>query len=171
MCQTESLSSAERTGCVMPQIENIYCENGLKKFKLKSTDDLFKVHGIDFKNVQGYDMLDNFNKVLYSRFILNFYNTTEPDSRASLIPKAVYHVEVRNYLVKTNPDQVYYTVAGNIVEVIDKHGTRTVLKKWLQDKFKNHEITQSKGKKYLRFEYEHEGCNEWLYVINGIEWF
>lgn len=31
------------------QIENIYKLNGITDYKLKSTDDLLKCHGIDFK--------------------------------------------------------------------------------------------------------------------------
>ena len=35
------------------QLEKLYEVNGLKDYKLKTTDDLLKTHGIDFKEVAG----------------------------------------------------------------------------------------------------------------------
>jgi len=33
------------------QLENIYNMNGLKDYRLKTTDDLLKTHGINFKAI------------------------------------------------------------------------------------------------------------------------
>ena len=54
------------------QLEKLYEVNGLKDYKLKTTDDLLKTHGLDFKEVAGYTRLDDLNKLLYEKFIVNF---------------------------------------------------------------------------------------------------
>lgn len=38
------------------QLENLYKVNGLEDFRLRNTDDLLKVHGINYKGVAGYNM-------------------------------------------------------------------------------------------------------------------
>lgn len=93
------------------QLENLYQVNGLKDFKLKSTKDLLKVHGIDFRAVEGYSRLDDLNRTIYEKFIINIFNAMGLDSRASLVPKGIYWVEDSDYLVKEKPEQDYYTVS------------------------------------------------------------
>lgn len=153
------------------QIENLYIINGLKDFKLRNTDDLMKTHGIDFKAVAGYNRLDDLNKLLYEKFILNFFNGWGLDTRATLIPKGVFYVEDKNYLVKGNPDDDYFIVAGYNVQSIDKNGIKTVLYNILLEDYKQHKILEDKSKRYLRFEYEREEHNEWLHVINENTWY
>jgi len=67
------------------QLEKLYEVNGLKDYKLKTTDDLLKTHGIDFKEVDGYTRLDDLNKLLYEKFIVNFLNGLGLDSRMALM--------------------------------------------------------------------------------------
>lgn len=154
------------------QLENLYQVNGLKDFKIKSTEDLLKVHGIDFRAVEGYSRLDDLNRAIYEKFIINIFNAWGLDSRASLVPKGIYWVEDSDYLVKEKPEQDYYTVSGGIVYVIDRNGLKTVHREWQDEEYKDHERIIEKPKNYLRFEYEHEGRNEWLHVIKeGKEWY
>jgi len=75
------------------QLEKLYEVNGLKDYKLKTTDDLLKTHGIDFKAVEGYSRLDDVNKLLYEKFIVNLFNGLGLDSRMTMIPKGIYFVE------------------------------------------------------------------------------
>jgi len=153
------------------QLENIYLSNGLKDFQLKSFDDLLKVHGINYTEVDGFKRLDDVNKQLYSKFILNIYNAWGLDSRATLTPRGIYFVEDIDYLVKENPDDDFFIVAGGIVRSIDKNGIRTVLHNWVHESYTGLEITEGKPKYYLRFEYEHHDRSEWLHVTGEKTWY
>lgn len=157
------------------QLENLYKVNGLTDYQLKSTEDLLKVHGIDYKAVKGYAGLDDLNKAIYKKFIINIFNAWGLDSRALLIPKGIYWVEESNYLVKESPDQDYYNIAGGIVYSIEKDRKKTVLREWEDKDYKHLERVIESPKAYLRFEYQHgtnddgEPRNEWLHIIKGGE--
>ncbi len=75
------------------QLENIYKANGLNDYKLKTTEDLLKVHGIDFKAIKGYSELDDLNKAIFEKFILKFFNALGFDRRTVLVPKGIYRTE------------------------------------------------------------------------------
>jgi hypothetical protein len=160
------------------QIENLYEVNGLTDYKLKTTGDLLKCHGIDFKAVDGYNRLDDLNRAIYEKFIINIFNGIGLESRATLIPKGIYWVEDITLLVKENPEDDYFNVAGGIINVIDRNGLKSVHHTWLDDDYKHLEIKEKEAKNYLRFEYEHgtyengEPRHEWLHVIkDGKEWY
>lgn len=160
------------------QIENLYKVNGITDFKLTNTEELMKVHGIDFKHVEGYNRLDDLNRQIYENFIINIFNAFGLESRATLVPKAIYYVEDIQYLVKENPEDDYFTVAGGIVYAIDRSGLKTVLREWKDEDYKHLEIKESESTNYLRFEYEHGNYEdgtprkEWLHVIKeGKEWY
>ena len=154
------------------QLENLYRVNGLTDYKLRNTEDLLRVHGIDYKAVDGYNRLDDLNRTIYEKFIINIFNAWGLDSRATLIPKGIYWVQDSDYLVKETPTQDYYSVAGGIVYAVDRHGNKTVLHEWEDEDYKHLERIIEDPKAYLRFEYEHDGRNEWLHVIHeGREWY
>ncbi len=151
------------------QIENIYKANGLNDYKLTCTDDLLKVHGINFK-VDGYNRLDDLNRRLYEKFIVNIFNAWGLESRATLIPKGIYFVEEISYAVKQEDSDGFLEVAGT-VNIIDKNGIKTVLHSWEDEDYKHLEQAKTYSKTYLRFEYEHQGHDEWLHVLNEKEWY
>lgn len=154
------------------QIENLYKANGLKDFKLGTTEDLLKVHGIDFKAVDGYSRLDDLNRAIYEKAIINIFNAWGLESRSTLIPKGIYYVEDMSYLVKENPEDDFFTVAGGVVMVIDRNGMKSLLHNWIHEDYKHLEISDGSKMYYLRFEYEHQGRNEWLHITKeGKEWY
>lgn len=160
------------------QLENLYEVNGLSDYKLRNTEDLLKVHGINFKAVDGYSRLDDLNKDIYEKFIINIYNAFGLESRAELVPKGIYWVEHIEYLVKENPEDDYFIIAGGQVNAIDRNGLKSVLHTWQDEDYKGYEIKESEAKNYLRFEYQHgtydDGTprNEWLHVTEeGKEWY
>lgn len=154
------------------QIENLYKINGIKDYQLRDTFDLLKIHGIDFKAIEGYKRLDDLNNVHYEKFIINFLNGLGLESRAALIPKGIYWVEDIQYLVKENIEDDYFVVAGGIVNVVDRNGMKSVLRSWTDEDYKDFEIVETESTNYLRFVYEHHGRAEWLHVIKeGKEWY
>lgn len=154
------------------QIENIYKANGLMDYRLRNTEDLLRCHGIDYKAVDGYNRLDDLNRAIYEKFIINIFNVWGLESRATLIPKGIYYVEDMEYLVKEHPDDDHFLIVGGVVKSIDRSGFKTILHNWEDEEYKHLEIVQSEPKTYLRFEYEHEDCPEWLHVIkDGKEWY
>ena len=153
------------------QLEKLYEVNGLKDYRLKTADDLLRTHGINFKAVEGYTRLDDVNKLLYEKFIINLFNGLGLDSRMTMIPKGIYYVEDFDYLVKENPEDDYFNVAGGLVMDIDKNGLKTVHRSWKDDDYAHLEMTEGKPKTYLRFEYEHNDREEWLHVIDPKTWY
>ncbi|HVJ49226.1 hypothetical protein [Desulfitobacterium sp.] len=158
-------------------MENLYEINGLTDYKLKTPEDLLKTHGIDHKAIDGYNRLDDVNRSLYEKFIVNFFNGQGLDSRMSLIPKGIYYVEDLNYLAKENPEDDHLTIIGGLVTVIDRNGMKTVLRSWEDEDYAHlveefpEAITESTPNRYLRFEYEHHGRNEWLHVKSENSWY
>lgn len=154
------------------QIENLYKVNGITDYQLRSTEDLLKVHGIDFKSIDGYNRLDDLNRAIYEKFIINIFNAWGLESRATLIPKGIYYVEDTNYLIKESPESDCFIVVGGVIKAIDRNGLKTILHTWEDEEYKGLEIIESEHKSYLRFEYEHQERNEWLHVIkDGREWY
>lgn len=153
------------------QIENLYKINDLKDYKLKTTEDLLRVHGIDFKAIEGYNRLDDLNRSIYEKFIINFLNGLGLESRADLVPKGIYFVEDIEYLVQEEGED-FPTIAGHIVYAIDRNGLKSVFRRWIHKDYEELEITEGEPMKYLRFEYEHQERKEWLHVIkDGKEWY
>lgn len=148
------------------QIENLYKINDLSDYKLKTTEDLLKVHGIDYKAIDGYKRLDEINKKLYEKFIVNIFNAFGLESRDTLIPKGIYFVEDVDYLAKENVEDDYFMMVGGVVYSIDKNGIKSVLHTWKDEDYLHLETTVSESKRYLRFEYEHQRRSEWLHVTN-----
>jgi len=154
------------------QIENLYRANGLDDYKLRTTEDLLKVHGIDFKAVDGYNRLDDLNRAVYEKFIVNIFNAIGLESRATLVPKGIYFVEEIEYLIKEKPEDDYYIIAGGLINVIDRNGLKSVLHTWQDKDYKDYEINESEVHKYLRFEYQQQERSEWLHVEKeGTEWY
>jgi len=153
------------------QLENLYKVNGLKDYKVRTTDDLLKTYGINFKAVEGYSRLDDGNKRLYEKFIVNIFDGLGLDSRRTMIPKGIYFVEDFDYIITGNPDANYFTVAGGLVKIIDKDGSKTVHRSWKNQDCKHLEMIEGKTKTYLRFEYEHERCEGWMQVTDPKSWY
>jgi len=165
-CYRKSVSNMKRY-----LLEKLYEVNGLKDYKLRTTNDLLIIHGIDIKEVDGYTRLDDINKLLYEKVIVNIYNGLGLSSRATMVPKGIYYVEDLDYLVKENPDDDYLTVAGRLVMAIDKNGLKAFHRLWQIDDFKHLKAIKSKAKYFLRFEYEQNDCSEWLHVVDEKNWY
>lgn len=160
------------------QLEKLYEVNGLTDYRLRSTEDLLRVHGIDYTEVAGYENLDDLNRAIYERFIINFFNMQGLDKRMILIPKGIFFVEEKEYIVKVNPEDDYYNLSSYTIHTIDRNGNKILLRKWEDEEYKHLEKIAEKPKQYLRFEYQHgtdaEGNprSEWLHVIKeGREWY
>lgn len=153
------------------EIESLYEANGLNDYKLTSPEDLLKIHNINYNSVNGYDELDDLNKARYEKFIVNIYNAFGLESRATLIPKGIYYVEERNFLLKENPADECFLEVGTIIKTINKNGEKCTLHKWINEDYKNFQLTESEPTTYLRFEYTHDGRNEWLHIENENSWY
>ena len=153
------------------QIEKVYEENGLMDYKLRTTDDLLRIHGIDFKEVDGYNRLDDINILLYEKVIVNIYNGLGLSSRATMLPKGIYYVEDVDYLVKTNPEDNYFTVSGRRVMSIDKNGLKIFHRLWQIEDYKELKALKSEPKCFLRFEYEQNDRPDWLHVTDEKNWY
>lgn len=153
------------------QVENLYLVNGLNDFQVKSIEDILKTHGIDVRTVDGYSRLDDVNRLLYEKFIINFFNAQGLETRATLVPTGIYYVEEIEYLVKEKPEDDCYTVSGFIVNVIDRNGIKSVLHHLKYDRYEGLKIEEGDPKYYLRIEYNHDDSKGWLHVIDDKTWY
>jgi len=154
------------------QLENLYEINGLNNYKLKTTEDIIKCHGINYKDVDGYNRLDDVNKANYEKFIVKIFNAWGLESRSTLIPKGIYFVEHVEHLVIEDLDDDNFIISGATIYAIDRNGLKYVLHDWSDDDYKELPIVRNEISKYLRFEYEHDGRKEWLHVTDqGEEWY
>lgn len=155
------------------QLENLYKVNGLIDYRLRNTEDLLKVLGIDFADVKGYATLDDLNKVNYERFIVRFFNGWGFEPKMTILPKGIYWVEDIERLIDKED---YCVIVGGTIKSIDKNGVKTVIHDWnsKEDEYKNCKSYNDKPKYYLRFEYTmgEENNKEWLHVTEqGTEWY
>lgn len=143
---------------------------------LNNAEELLEMYGIDFKKVKGYEDLNDINKKIFEKFIVNFYNGLGLDSRNHLVPLGIYWVEHNDHLTKEPddyyPEDDYFVVCGSTIYAIDKDGKKTLHRKWVDENYKDYEILRTETSEYLRVEYEHYGRKEWLHVIKGgKEWY
>lgn len=153
------------------QIENLYRVNGLTDYKLRSSEDLMKVHGINIKAVKGYEGLTDENRALYEKFIINFFNSCGLDSRSTLRPRAIHYVEEIELLTKEDPEDDHYILAGGVVNIIDKSGQKRLLHQWEDEEYEHFEKTINKCPEYLRFEYAHGRHKNWQHVTGEDSWY
>jgi hypothetical protein len=154
------------------EIEKLYEDKGLKNYKIQIPEDLLDIYGIDYKGIEGYEGLDDLNRIVYEAFIVNFFNGLGLESRSELMPMAIHWVEDISFLTKDSPEDDYFSVAGGVVTIIDRDGSKTVLRTWSDKDYINNEIIEGEPSFYLRIEYEHHGKREWLHVTKeGKEWY
>ena len=115
-------------------IEKLYKYYGITDYKLRNTEDLLKIHGVDFKAVKGYKDIDDINRVVYEKFIINFLNGSSLESRMTLVPKEIHFVEDTNYLI---PEKDYRVIVGGIVKSIDRNGVKSIINIWIDNDYKD----------------------------------
>lgn len=153
------------------QMEAIYEANGCVDYRLRNTDDLLKVHGIDFAKTKGFDELDEKNKLFFEQFIVNYFNAQGLDTKMTMLPKGIYFVEDADYLVKRTDDgDEYCEVVGGLVMKFMANGKMTKHKKWLDKDHKDSAFFLGKTKQYLRFEYRIHNRNEWQHIYSSTNW-
>lgn len=153
------------------ELERLYMENGLEDFKLRTLEDLEKVHGINARENEGFATLDNANKEIFKDFIVNFFNCLGVESRAALVPKSIYYVEEINYLTKECSKDDYYIISGTVVNAIQEDGKKFEVHKWQDEDYKDYETIENETTNYLRFSYIHYKRSEWLHVKNADTWY
>ncbi|MDE6672799.1 MAG: hypothetical protein K2K16_11480 [Ruminococcus sp.] len=73
------------------ELEKVYVENGLKDYKLRNSDDLKAVHGVDIAEIKGYNKL-NVNTEFFRTMLIRFYNAQGLEKRSEIKPLAVKYV-------------------------------------------------------------------------------
>lgn len=152
-------------------IINKYKENGISDFVLKNIDDIKKIHEIDVLATNGYSDMTNENQEIYKKFIVNFLNGYSLKARTTFVPLSINYVEEIDYLGKKNPEDDYYVLLSQEVQIIKADGTRKILKKSKDDTYRSLESYKVKRRGYLRFEYEIYGEKTCQHVISPTEWY
>ncbi|WP_461207832.1 hypothetical protein [Clostridium sp. DL1XJH146] len=154
------------------EIEKKYETNGLKDYKLKTTDDLRNIHKINYKWVDGYEDLSEENKTIYEKFIVNIFNAFGLEGRATLVPKAIYYAQELNYLAKEDLEDDSYIVVAKTISSIDKIGFKVRKYDYDYKEYKHLDILEIERIYYFRFEYELDGDKRWLHITeNGETWY
>jgi len=154
------------------QIKTIYTANDLSTFKVNSHNDLMKVHGVNIEEIQGYNKLSLEHKTIFDAFILNFYNAQGLEQRSSLLPKSINFVLSEQSLGKRYDTDDFYIPLGTVITAFYADGNETkILKHWKDKKYKDIPCTLKEKEKYLRFEYQINGHEEWLHVLSEERWY
>lgn len=168
------------------QLENLYKLAGLDDFKIRDTHNLLECHGIRVEDIEGYSKLDEDNKTIFLKFIVNFYNMQGMMSRGALQPKGIYFVEDVEKVAEDPDDSECRVIAKTIITAIYEDGSREIIHNREHEEYKDLPIVDTHKSNYLRFEYvakshftiedkegnEHttvEYRDEWLHVIDGGE--
>lgn len=152
------------------ELEEQYKKNGLTENKLNVVEDILNVYGLDILNVQGYDTLTDEIKKLYKNFILNFFNGWGLEARSTIKPISFNDVEEIEHIGMISPDDGYVTTILHEIYVIKNDESKELIKAW-ENKEDKLEIKDTVESRYLRFEYEIYGKNEWLHILNENEWY
>lgn len=89
------------------RIREQYLSKGLEDCLLKSAENLKEIHGVDYAETPGFDTLDDYNKKLYEKFLVKFYNGRQIDIRDKIKPTGIHYVQEIEYYVKNqNGDNI-----------------------------------------------------------------
>ena len=95
------------------ELEKVYVENGLKDYKLRNSDDLKAVHGVDIAEIKGYNKL-NVNTEFFRTMLIRFYNAQGLEKRSEIKPLAVKYVSrTIHFEVKIGDRKEYFHFNGN----------------------------------------------------------
>lgn len=141
----------------------------MKKKRLKSTDDLLRAHGIDYKAVQGYENLSEGNKAIYKKFIVNMFNSLDLKSRSSLVPTGIYWVEETQQWIESHEQKGFYDMISAAIYEVDKDGNKRLLHKFESEEHEG--ASKTANIQYLRFEYKDGNLSEWGCVSEDGEGF
>ncbi|WP_088187857.1 hypothetical protein [Desulfosporosinus sp. FKA] len=167
------------------QLEQLYEQKGLDNYKLINTNDLLELHGINYRDVKGYENLDDINKKLYEKALINILNNFGLEVRNGMILTGINFVEEIGFSVELTPieyetmfsckfeesDSYLKWVVETNISIIGKSGKRTKLRAWCyrDKKFEHliHRKTECNRKRYLRIDYKKFGRHkEWLHIIS-----
>ncbi|MCI1478093.1 MAG: hypothetical protein LKH93_06780 [Clostridium beijerinckii] len=153
-------------------VEILYHENGLNDYKLTSLEDLKNCHGIDAEKVKGYEDLTEENKVIFKKFIINYFNARGIDARMITTPKAINYVEDIDHVAQDPDDEECVVSVCNLINVIKADGRKRQLHKYVRKEYKDLVPTEHYRKEYLRFAFLEGKSKVWLHVTHeGKQWY
>lgn len=74
---------------------------------------------------------------VYEKFIVKIFNALGLENRATLVLKGICFAEETDYLVKQESQDNFYTSIGGDIKIIDKGGTKSILRTWSDEDYKN----------------------------------
>ena len=128
------------------------------------------MNNIDFTQIPGFIDLDGFNKELFVKFIVNFYNAQGQEVRGNLHPTGVYYVEDITYYV-VDPEDNMLMQAKREIMATKSNGEKLLLHKYTTEEYSGLAINKTITKNYLRFEYKSYDELVWVHVIGEHEWY
>lgn len=151
------------------QLENLYLVNGIEDFRLKTLEDLFKVHGIKVENIKGYYEIGDIQQKIFKGFILNFFNGWGLEARATLEPVTVNYVNETDLLCVDEDGDLL--CVGHIREILLRNGDVELDERRVDEDYQDKELQESEVNSYLRFQYykyddKHNGDISWVHVYS-----
>lgn len=155
------------------QVTERYLNYGLSDYKLKNIKDINNCHNLDIKNVKGYSSLTEPNNELFKKFIVNFFNTFEVETRMKINLLAINWVESKEYYVPDPENNEVFIPFALYINSIDKNGNTVNLS---MEKFENlainvDDIDNFKTEEFLRFDFKIGNKPDWLHVASPEEWY
>lgn len=137
--------------------------------------DIKDIYEIDILNIDGYKQLDDINKMIFRRFIVNFYNCMGLEGRALMKPLSINFVEEKNYMLPVEGHDYFIELKKEVTSIY-KDGDIELLSAWInEEEDKNlikHKAVVIDKERYLKFEYLSNNDKEWLHVVEqGVAWY
>ena len=73
------------------EIAGKYVKRGLTDYRLRTTDDLKEIHGVDVTGIKGYNKL-TVNADFFRKMLVRFYNAYGLERRSEIKPSAVKYI-------------------------------------------------------------------------------
>ena len=159
------------------QMENIYIANELTDYRLETLEDVLKVHGIDYKKINGYQTLSNVHKEEFKSFLIHYMNGLGLDSRMRFVPLGIHYVDQIVYSTKEDDeDGPYFIEVGR--DIIDKSNDK-MYKTYRSEGYEEATVFDDEVKEtILRIDfkeapyYEGDTGERWLHIIkDGTQWY
>lgn len=149
----------------------LYEFHGSNDYRLKTADDVLKIHNFNLRETTGYEDLTEDQKKLFEAYVISHMNGVGMNTRITMWPKSVHYVKEYSYCASPVWDEeeqreVRWQIGREWI--IQKANGRTKKFKKYFDEGKSEADVDSVytiEKEYLRVDWKYHGHSEWFHVI------
>lgn len=153
------------------KVTALYEFHGLTDYRLKTVEDVSKIHGFNLRETTGYEDLTEDQKKLFETYAIAHMNGVGMNTRITMWPKSVHFVKEYQYCSSPEWDEdEQRMIRWQIGQewIIQKANGRTKkFKKYFDEGASEADVDSvyTTEKEYLRVDWKYHGHSEWFHVI------